>query len=397
MSEFTETTNTIDNIISTQLSSVLNWINIPGNLVKASESSSGFVWGYNSSNQLYMCRSPCNGNWKQIDLTSMNISQIYDIATDITNVYLLVNNSSETQLLISPVSLGEWQAIKIPIQATQIFSTHTYIWAQNYLTKTKCAKPCMSGNWISSEDTTVQITGSDDSTLYGQVTITGEPVKTDENMRTGWSPISGLQKFDKPITTGIDGLYISKNGGGISKFDGKTEIPIELNGYTPSKLTLEPITKHMWMTTTTSDNKGNVFTRLENSDYSTIQNVIVPLDKKRDELVTDIGKDYSRQTDVMTLNKQLNTIVGFLKKIFKIDKDHSKKSQDQVSEIQDKLRNTQSQLDQINVIQPLIIKFIILLLVILFVYLIGTSFIGSYIHIVSFLTLIGGTIYIIFN
>lgn len=397
MAEFNETTNTIDNIVSTQLSSVLNWMNIPGNLVKASESSSGFVWGYNSLNQLYMCRSPCNGNWKQIDLTSMNVAQIYDIATDITNVYLLVNNLLETQLLISPVSLGEWQAIKIPIQATQIFSTHTYIWAQNYLTKTKCAKPCMNGNWISSEDTKVQITGCDDSTLYGQVTITGEPVKTDEHMRTGWSPISGLQKFDKPISTGIDGLYIAKNGGGISKFDGKTEIPIELNGYRPSKLTLEPITKHMWMTATTSDNKGNVFTRLENSDYSTIQNVVVPLDKKRDEIVTDIGKDYSRQTDVMTLNKQLNTIVSFFQKLFKIDKNSLKNGQNQVSEIQDKIRNTQSQLDQINVIQPLIIKFIILLLVILFVYLIGTSFIGSYIHIVSFLTLIGGTIYIIFN
>jgi hypothetical protein len=216
-------------------------------------------------------------------------------------------------------------------------------------------------------------------------------------MRTGWSPISGLQKFDKPLTTGMDGLYIAKSGGGISKFDGKTEIPIELNGFRPSKLTLEPITKHMWMTATTSDNKGNVFKRLENSDYSTIQNVVVPLDRKRDEVVSEIKKDYSTQTDVMTLNKQLNTIVSFFQRLFKIDSNSLKKGQDQISEIQDKIRNTQSQLDQINVIQPLIIKFIILLLVILFVYLIGTSFIGSYIHIVSFLTLIGGTIYIIFN
>ena len=99
----------------------------------------------------------------------------------------------------------------------------------------------------------------------------------------------------------------------------------------------------------------------------------------------------------MTLNKQLNTIVSFFQKLFKIDQNSLKNGQNQVSEIQDKIRNTQSQLDQINVIQPLIIKFIILLVVILFVYLIGTSFIGSYIHIVSFLTLIGGTIYIIFN
>lgn len=397
MSEFNETTNTIDNIVSTQLSSVLDWMNIPGNLVKASESSSGFVWGYNSLNQLYMCRSPCNGNWKQIDLTSMNVTQIYDIATDISNVYVLVNNSSETQLLISSISFSEWQAIKIPIQATQIFSTHTYIWAQNYLTKTKCAKPCMSANWISSEDTRVQITGSDESSLYGQVTITGEAVKTDEHMKTGWSPISGLQSFDKPLTSGMGGLYVSKNGGGLSKFDGKTEIPVELNGFRLHKLTLEPISKNMWMTSTTSDNKGNVFTRLENSDYTTIQNVVVPLDRKRDEIVSEIKKDYSTQTDAMTLNKQLNTIVGFFQRLFKIDSNSLKKGQDQISEIQDKIRNTQSQLDQMNVIQPLIIKFIILLLIVIFLYLVGSPFIGNYIHSVSSLTLIAGTIYIIFN
>jgi hypothetical protein len=61
----------------------------------------------------------------------------------------------------------------------------------------------------------------------------------------------------------------------------------------------------MWMTSDTPGQYGNIFTKLENPDYSTITNTIQPLDKKRDEIVSDVTKEYNTQTQTMTVNKQV--------------------------------------------------------------------------------------------
>lgn len=393
MSDFNSTTNTIDNIVSTQLSSVLKWMNVAGNMVKVSESASGFVWGFNSANQLFICQSPCTGNWKEVDLKVYGVTAIFDLTTDLSNVYVLVRNSLETRLLICPVSQGPWVSIQTP-NATKIFSTHTYIWAQDGTIKSKCAKPCTQGNWVRSPDIRVEITGSDESTLYGL--LDGEPVRTDENISTEWIPV-GLNKFDQVLAKGEEGLYAFKPSGNLVKFDGKTETPIDTNGQTPRSLTLEPVSKHLWLTSSGPSDKGNIFNRLEKADYSSIQNDLVPLDKRRDDIAHDISKDYTQQTDVMTLNKQIKVIVDFFSKIFKTDRDSMKEAENQATLLQDRIRETQSKLDQINVIEPLIFKFILLLLLIVFVYMVGTPILGSYVNLVSVLILIGGTIYIIFK
>ena len=393
MSDFNSTTNTIDNIVSTQLSSVLKWMNVAGNMVKVSESPSGFVWGFNSANQLFICQSPCTGNWKEVDMKVYGVTAIFDITTDLSNVYLLVRNSLETRLLISPVSQGPWVSIQVP-NSSKIFSTHTYIWAQDGTIKSKCAKPCTQGNWVRSNDIRVEITGSDESTLYGL--LDGEPVRTDENIATEWIPV-GLNKFDKVLTKGEDGLYAFKPSGNLIKFDGTTQIPLDTNGQIPINLTLEPVSKQLWLTANGSSDKGNIFNRLEKPDYSSIQNLLVPLDKRRDDIVHDISKDYTLQTNFMTLNKQIKVIVDFFSKIFKINRDTVKEAEDQATQLQDRIRQTQSKLDQINVIEPLIFKFILLLLLIVFVYMVGTPILGSYVNLVSVLVLVGGTIYIIFK
>jgi len=43
--EYEDTTNTIDSIVSSQLSSVLNFVNIPGGLTKIVSSAAGFALG----------------------------------------------------------------------------------------------------------------------------------------------------------------------------------------------------------------------------------------------------------------------------------------------------------------------------------------------------------------
>ena len=393
MSDFNSTTNTIDNIVSTQLSSVMKWMNVAGNMVKVSESGSGFVWGFNSANQLYVCQVPCTGNWKEVDLKEYGVTAIFDLTTDLMNVYVLVRNSLETRLLICPVSQGPWISIQAP-NVTKIFSTHTYIWGQDGTVKSKCAKPCSQGNWVRSPDIRVEITGSDESSLYGL--LDGEPVRTDENIATEWIPI-GLSKFDKVVTKGEDGVYAFKTSGSLVKFDGKTETPVDTNGQTPTNLTMEPLSKHLWLTSSESSDKGNIFNKLEKSDYSSIRNLFIPLDKRRDVIAGDIAKDYQQQTDVMTLNKQVKVIVDFFSNIFKTHHKTANDAANQEKELQHRIKQTQTNLDQINMIEPLLFKFILLLLLIVFVYMVGTPIIGSYVNLVSVLVLIGGTIYIIFK
>ena len=62
-SAFDKTTDDINNTLTTQLSSVQTWTSVTGNLIKASASAAGFVWGFNSTNEVYICALPCSGNW----------------------------------------------------------------------------------------------------------------------------------------------------------------------------------------------------------------------------------------------------------------------------------------------------------------------------------------------
>lgn len=388
--EYEDSTNAINSIVSTQLSSVLNWINIPGAMTKVSSSASGFAWGFNSSNNVYVCQLPCSGNWTQVDIE--NAGTIHDITTDLTNVYVL-----GSVLLTAPATnQGQWNRIPVPFSATTIFSTHTNIWAQDALNnKQKCPKPCMSANWIASADKDVTITSASDSALYGKQ-ADGSPVKTDENIQSGWSPIDGLAKVSKLIgDVDKEALYGVDTATNTFKFDG-TQHGVATQGYAPLNLTIEPTTKQMWMTATTSGDKGNIFTRLENPDYGTVINAIAPIDKSRDQVVSQISKAYSNQTEVMTINKQITDVVTYFKNMFKLDRDTGKNGLNQSGHIQDQIRDTQSQLDQISNIQPLLQQLIVILLIALIAYVLLSSILGAITNLIV-LGIIGAGMFYIMN
>ena len=391
--EYEDSTNAINSIVSTQLSSVLNWINVPGAMTKVSSSASGFAWGFNSSNNLYVCQLPCSGSWTQVDISKENAGTIQDITTDLTNVYLLGSNV----LLTAPATnQGQWNIVPVPFSATKIFSTHTNIWAQDALNnKQKCPKPCMSANWIASGEKTVTITSSSDSSLYGKA-ADGSAMKTDENIQTGWSPIDGLAKVSMLVgDVDQDALYGVDMSSNPFKFDG-TQQPLTTQGYAPLNLTVDPTSKQMWMTTTTSGDKGNIFTRLENPDYGTVINAIAPIDKSRDQVVSQITKAYSNQTEVMTINKQITDVINFFKKMFKLDGDTGKKGAEQSSQIQYKIRDTQAQLDQITNIQPILQQLIVILLVALLLYVMLSSIFGAITNVIV-LGVIGAGMFYIMN
>ena len=384
--EYEDSTNAIDSIITQP---VLDWANIPGSLTKVSSSASGFAWGF-SSPSLYQCALPCTGNWKPVEF---NVSEILDVETDNLNVYVLaVLTGGATYLFTSSASVPQFVQIQVPFAANKIFSTHTYIWAQDSTNnKQKCPKPCMTNNWIKSDDTSVSISSASDSTLYGR-NATGEAVKTDENMQSDWSPIVGLEGVQVRSLMGkgdASAIYGIDQNSSVFKFDGSKIEPIATKGYQPTNLSIEPISKQLWMTTATPGDKGNLFNRLDNPDYTTLLNQIAPLDKARDQIVQQVGTAYSTQTNTMAANKQISEVVNYFKSLFNLDRTTGKKGLEQAGKIKESIRDTQTKIDQMTDVQPLIIKLIILLIVVSVVFII--------LHpLLSLVTMVSGLIYILF-
>ena len=394
-SEYETSTNAIDSIVSTQLSSVLNWLNVPGTMVKASSSAAGFVWGFNGSGMVYICQLPCTGNWTQVDLSQYQVSNVLDLTTDETNVYILYTNvAGATGLLVTPASnQGTRTTLVVPFSATTIFSTHTYIWAQDGSNnKQKCPKPCSMPNWQSATDTSITITSSDDTTLYGK-DATGQAMQTNETLQAPWQPIGDVK--GTIYGKGSDGmLYGIDSKQSAFQYDGKVS-PLYTNGLDPTNISVDTQSSQLWMTTATPGDTGNVFTRVEKPDYSTIMNSISPLDRTRDKIVDSVETRYQRQTDVMTVNKQVGDVVSYFKKMFHIDGDTAKKANNQAGHLNENIREAQKELDQIKTVEPIILGVIVLLVALCFLYMFGSGILGSYVHMVAVLVIAGGVALIV--
>lgn len=399
---YDQTTQDINNTLSTQLSTVLTWANIPGELQKVSSSAYGFAWGFSGAT-VYICQLPCTGNWQPVDLSKFSIGTVLDVATDETNVYILVNASSKIVMLTNTSDgRGVWNVVPVPFVASQIFSTHSYIWAQDSQNnKQKCPKPCTTTNWIVEAENKITITSSSATSLYGK-DATGAGMKTDEVLQSGWSPIAGLLGTKVNSVIGqIDqsSVYVLDPTSKVLKCEGdcstNTVTPVDTQGYTPLNLTADPTSKTLWMTAQTKGDLGNIFSRPDKPDYSTIMNTITPLDKQRDTVVEDVVKDYNQQTGVMTVNKQVSDIESFFKKIFGEQHKSTTTTKNAAGNLQKLISDQQVTLDQINSVQPIISGFVITLAAVIAIYLVG-SILGSLIHWIAFLVLLGG-IYLTIN
>lgn len=391
--EYDELTKKIDDTISTQVSSSLTWDNIPGALVKAVSSPAGYVWGYNTDNQVYTCQLPCTGNWVDVNIQSVGATTIDDIAVDYTNVYVLTTGRAGNKIILTALASnrGQWNIFNIPFPATKIFSTSMYLWAQDASNnKQKCAKPCTTSNWIVSPEKNVQITSSSDTELYGKDGA-GTAFKTDQNMTTGWAPIQGfannkwqaiIGQGGKTDIYGIDTKSNVYSCGESCAFEDDVK-PVDTKGYAPLNLSSDPESRSLWMTATTSGDKGNIFTRLDKSDYSSILNIIDPIDQKRDQLVEDIERDYANQTKAMTTNKQVNTVVDFLSGKMGINKQLGDQNAKNSSLLNEQIQTTQQEIDKMNSITTKLVAILITLVVVAGIYLLGEPILGSYVHLLA--------------
>lgn len=404
--EYDKLTQTIDDTLSSQVSSSLTWVNVQGSLVKAVSSPAGYAWGYNSINSVFFCELPCTGNWQEADLSAYNITAIKDIAVDYSNVYILTTGSSgNTVLLVNVASnKGQWNMLNIPFAASKIFSTSNYLWAQDDSNnKQKCPKPCTTGNWMVNPDNKVTITSSSYTELYGK-DGSGNAFKTDENMTTGWAPIKGFadNKWQSIVGQGgrtdiygIDTKSKVYSCGESCAFSDDVK-PVDTGGYTPMNLSSDPESKSLWMTSTTNGDKGNIFTRVDKPDYSSILNMIDPLDKQRDDIVDDVEKQYANQTLTETTNKQIETVVNFFSKKFGYTKAVGQQNADQSSALTQKIEQSQQDIDKMTIISNKILSILVTLVVVAGIYLLAEPILGTYVHMLAAVALTVGIFFTIY-
>jgi hypothetical protein len=244
------------------------------------------------------------------------------------------------------------------------------------------------------------ITSASPTTLYGK-DMKGTAMKTDELMQSPWSNIDGFLPTKMKSVLGQNdkaGLYGIDTYSKVFHCEGDCSIPqefhpVDTGGYMP--LELSPDSPNLWMTTTTSGPVGNIFTQVEKPDYSSIMNNINPLEQQRDKIVSDIGEEYNKQTGVMTVNKQVSDIETFFKKIFGDQHKSTTTTKNASGNLQKLIVDQQATLEQLTSVQPIISGFVYTLIAVVVIYLIG-SILGSFIHWIAFVVLLGG-IYLTIN
>jgi hypothetical protein len=388
-------TDQINTYISTQVSSSTSWDEVAGGLSKVVASSIGFAWGVKSDGTLWTCQLPCNGSWKEV---KSPIHAITDVATDDVNVYVLGDN-----LLCTKSANGstDWVSTKAPPDIKSLFVTNSYIWSQtsDYSTKYKLAKPGTTGNWIKVPDAQkIHILSASSNALYG-IDNSGRAMKTDESLQSKWAGVPALAgaKYQNVIgtadQTAIYGVNVSNE---LLRCTDSSCSPVSTGGRSPENITVEPTSKQVWMTTTSPGTVGNIFMKQDTPDYSSILNTVTPLDKQRDDLAVQGQKEFQQTAETNTLQDKLDMISAFLTTTLKVKKPNKKLIKDKTGKARDAVTQAEAELGQLQQSIPLLEQVVILLLITVAIYLIFFWVFGWFTHVIAFLNLLGGILYIIY-
>jgi len=385
-------TDQLNATISTGVTSNDFWNSVSGGMDKVSASSMGFAWGIGSS-KVWICQVPCSGDWKTVEVAGVPL----DITTDDIQVYVLYKDSLQKLHLAmkSASNTDDWLIVDAPDGITSIVSTASYIWGQALTSKFKLPKPGTTGNWIPVNDSgNIRITSASSKSLYG-VDSTGVAMKTDESLQSGWAGItdfvgSAFQSIvgdaDQTALYGVDTKNQVKRC-----VSGKCDTVLT-QGYVPQSLTVEPISKQLWMTSTTPSESGNIFMKSENNDYSQILQATQPLEKDRDDIVVEAQKQYNDDTNAGMLYRQLTNIKEILVRTFNISPEAKVRNDTQTKKLGDSISDITNEINQMQQSMPVLHNILLLLLAVIGVYIVF-GFLGFIAHIIALIVLVAGTIY----
>jgi hypothetical protein len=227
-------------------------------------------------------------------------------------------------------------------------------------------------------------------------------MKSDETLQTGWTPIDGMKGMKiNSVIGNVDqsALYAIDNQFKLNRCDGPCKdvskvVPLETGGYAPLNVTAEPDSKQLWLTSTTSGEQGNIFSRLDKPDYSSIINIVTPLDRKRDEVIKNVQQDYQKQTEVMGVNKQLDDIQQVFYKIFGSVKGKPEESAKDIKDLQGKISTDQDTINRVSSLNNSFLKIVITLIVVCLVFIFGMFVIGTSVYYIVLVVLAVGALWI---
>jgi hypothetical protein len=388
--QFDTLTDTLNNTISSQVSPTTSWMNMAGGLQKASASSAGYVWGF-EGNYVYTCQLPCTGNWTQISFPGKTV---LDLVTDEINVYVTDGN---TVYIKDAANHTDWITIPIPMSVSSLFETQSFLWVQGGgAKKMRLAKPGTTGNWVQVNDpSNAVITSASATSLYGTDPV-GNAVKSDETLQTGWSIIPTVQGAKVQRVFGdIDqtAIYAIDQMGNLMRCSDHC-VPVQTNGKTVSNLTIDPVSRNVWMTTTTPGTLGNIYTRPDTTDPTKIQANTQPLDTQRDGLVGTAVNSFENSTQENVVMRQLREMKNFLSNHFHVNTKTKKHNTDKQGVLRDDINRTTATINQLNASKPILVAILITLGVVMLIYVFG-GLLGWIAHLLASIALVGCMIYIV--
>lgn len=136
--------------------------------------------------------------------------------------------------------------------------------------------------------------------------------------------------------------------------------------------------------------------KVPETDFVSMTQKIDPLDKQRDDTIAETEDQYNLQTHFLVVKKQITEFINYFKGIFKLSNETTKQNKDKIGKLEKDVQESQIKIDQINSTEPFIKNLLVILVIVYALYLFG-SFLGSMIHILALIILVGGLYYTMNN
>lgn len=375
MELYGQLTSSLNDLFTEQLTESVQWRVVPGQLNRISSSPSGYTWGVNLTNDIFVRKE--NDQWVKHERPTQG--SVLDLTTDSERVYILDQDGVRSKSVSGD---GSWSApVKVPEGTRTIVATASQLVADTSRGVFMCRAPCSSPSWVSTDsvqatlsgtetthplaggpggflqgtkqDSSATISGSLQSLLEGStashvltaifpqrknVTITSASARyvygVDGNGKAHvykngeWQPIPGLvSKSLSSVSGEVDesALYAVETTGQVLRCsapcqsDGDIEA-IGTNGRSPdtSKLkqfTIDGARHKLWSLSSVGGGSYGNSISVRNETFPDFSKDTGPLDAQRDLEVEQIQQKYAQARSGTMAGKDIQSATDFLAKL----------------------------------------------------------------------------------
>jgi len=350
MDLYTKITSTINDVFTTQLASSVTWKEVPGQLARVSSSPGGYTWGLNAQNNIYVCKEPCTGSWKQ----TTPPGKILDLTTDASKVYVLVDDGARSVYTKPIDGSGNWSSpVSAPSDSKTLVATSKDIFMDTDRGIFKCASPCTLPSWaptvidgakLEGKLGTFQMTGDTAGNLQGNPnkplltaifspSVKVKPTSASARFAYGvdngrakvyrngvWHPIPGLTDYNVTSVSGeIDdtAIYATTFDGVVLRCAAPCGTRADVSkigtpGMSPDpdqikQLSVNPQSNQVWMLSSTlhsGPTGAGIYNRKDEVPID-VNTTILPLDAQRNNVILDIHAQYARADAAARTGEQL--------------------------------------------------------------------------------------------